>query len=470
MTVTLQDAINVIQAGDLARGKTLLAQVLQQDPSNEAAWIWMSGTVEDIDQRRYCLEKALEINPDNAAAQAGLARLGVQPPNAVPPTPLARKDHGLGQPSTGAPPTSPEEPAPEQPSATPAFVWPAQEETDEESTVVEETFIGDIVAAMNKDESSTPPTQDTDLNWLFQSPDETGSEMQSSEQGLRDMSDGLEPETSAEISEQELSAEPPAPEVSEEPSADQPQQQVEPTPGSGFSGLEPAEIAALKAAATPSPGQMWRDPNERSRRVVILTDRYLVGATIDLNRLTEIETMLQANQVLRSLLGHSARIIPIDRIISLQANPDFPTLQVSYLVSNNQRRQTFTLASVAQRDEVVEAFKSRHGAQFHTSIQKTNLWDAVAVPGLTLILLAMITGLLYFWATDLLLNADNPAAWLPDSFINWLTSNTDVNLPLYVVLVGGGLMLLVMLWLLLTLRKPGRTLVLKRKPEETHSS
>ena len=103
MTVTLQDAINVIQAGDTARGKALLAKVLQQDPNNEAAWIWMSGTVEDIYQRRYCLEKALEINPANAAAQAGLLRLGFQPPNAVPPTPLARRDHGLGQPSTGEP-------------------------------------------------------------------------------------------------------------------------------------------------------------------------------------------------------------------------------------------------------------------------------------------------------------------------------------------------------------------------------
>ena len=66
MTVTLQDAINAIQAGDLATGKSLLAKLLQQEPDNEAAWIWMSGTVEDIDQRRYCLEKALEINPANA--------------------------------------------------------------------------------------------------------------------------------------------------------------------------------------------------------------------------------------------------------------------------------------------------------------------------------------------------------------------------------------------------------------------
>ena len=57
-------------------GKQLLAKLLQQDPNNEAAWIWMSGTVEDIDQRRYCLEKALAINPDNATAQAGLLRLG----------------------------------------------------------------------------------------------------------------------------------------------------------------------------------------------------------------------------------------------------------------------------------------------------------------------------------------------------------------------------------------------------------
>ena len=146
---------------------------------------------------------------------------------------------------------------------------------------------------------------------------------------------------------------------------------------------------------------MARSPLKRSRRVTILTDRYLIAANTDLRNLSEIEAMLQMGQFPRRLLGHSARIIPLDRISSLQVNPDSPTLLINYLRNKDKRRQTFTLASAAQRDELMEAFKSRHGAQFHTTTQKPTCWDALAVPGLTLIVLALITGLLYFWAMDL---------------------------------------------------------------------
>ena len=468
MTVTLQDAINVIQAGDLARGKALLAKVLQQDPNNEAAWIWMSGTVDDIDQRRYCLEKALEINPANAAAQTGLLRLGFQPPNAVPPTPLARMDHGLGQPSTGEPaPVSPAElaasaepavppaaeplaaPPPAPRPATPAFVWPEQEETDEESTIVEETFIGDIVAAMNKDETSAPSTQDSDLDWLFQPAEALDASAKDPDQALRD----LLPDEAAEG---ELAFAQPTPDASQEAAVDD----------LAFAGLEPAEIAALEAAATPTPGLMWRFPAETSRRATILTDRYLISANIDPRHLAEIESMLQMGQFPRRLLGHRARLIPLERITALTANPGAPTLQVSYLRNQDTRQQTFILASPAQRDEVFETFKSRHGAQFHATTQRANLLDTLAVPGLTLLVLALITGLLYFWAMDVVVPPSSLGVWLPNTWTAWLASDAAVNLPLYVVLAGGGLMLLVMLWLVLTLRKPRRALVLKRISED----
>ncbi len=468
MTVTLQDAINLIQVGDLARGKALLAKVLQQDPNNEAAWIWMSGTVEDVDQRRYCLEKALEINPANAAAQAGLLRLGFQPPNAVPPTPLARMDHGLGQPSTGVPaPVSPAEvAAPAEPAAppaaepsaalppaprpsTPAFVWPEQEESDEESTIVEETFIGDIVAAMNKDESSAPSTQDSELDWLFQPAEALDASAKNPDQALRDLIPDEEAEGELDFAQPTLDA-------SQEPVED----------ALAFGGLEPAEIAALEAAATPTPGLIWRFPAETSRRATILTDRYLISANIDPRHLAEVESMLQMGQFPRRLLGHRARLIPLERITTVAANPGAPTLQVSYLRNQDTRQQTFILASPAQRDEVFETFKSRHSAQFHATTQRANVLDTLAVPGLTVIVLALITGLLYFWAMDVLYVPSNLGVWLPNAWLEWLSSDAAVNLPLYVVLAGGGLILLAMLWLVLALRKPRRAVVLKRIQED----
>ena len=435
MSVTLQDAINAIQAGDLASGKALLARLLQQEPTNEAAWIWMSGTVEDTDQRRYCLEKALEINPGNATAQAGLLRLGFQPPNAIPPTPLARKDHGLGLPEN-----KPEA----APSATPAFVWPEKDESGNDAPIVEETFIGDIVAAMNKDESSEQTPPDTDLNWLF-AEEETG---QTAEKTLREGLNDIEEEAAGEVSSSEAT-----------------QAAGEPPPTPAFTGLEADEIAALTAAARPSAGKMWRNPDERSRQLIIMTDRYLISARPDPKHLSEIEAMLETGQFPRRLLGHGAKMIPVERIASLQANENSAALTVNYQRNTDLRKQAFTLASEAQRDEVVEAFKTRQGAAFRAGVKTANLWDTLLVPGLTLLVIALITGLLYFWGMDLLINPQSLGRWVPEAWAAWLASDAAVNLPLYVVAAGGALMLLVMLWLVVNLRKPRRALWLERKPD-----
>jgi len=462
MTVTLQEAINAIQDGDLTGGKTLLAKILQQDPSNEAAWIWMSGTVEDVDQRRYCLEKVLEINPTNATAIAGLARLGFELPTATPPTPLARQDHGLGQPASVVEPAQP---------PTPAFVWPEQEESPDESTIVEETFIGDIVAAMNKEEPSEQPAVDTDLDWLLPEEDAAHAAADSGqalEEEQRYMLSGVEQKASVAIDAaegQSTSDQSPVEAHPESSSAAPAEEGSAEAPIPPFAGLSPDEVAALTAAATPVAGQLWRHPDERSRQLTLLTDRYLISARPDPKYLDEIETILQMGQLPRRLLGHGAKTIPIERITSLQANPNSPTLQVNYLRNNDTRKQNFTLADIAQRDEVVEAFKARQGAHFQETIITASLWDTLFVPGLTLVVLALITGLLYFWAMDLLINPHSLAQWLPDSITTWLSSDGAVNFPLYVVIAGGALMILVMLWLLVNIRKPRRNLVLERKPE-----
>jgi Tfp pilus assembly protein PilF len=63
----LQRAAALIKAGDKQGGQNLLVEVLAIDPRNEQAWLWMA-TVTTGDKRRYCLEKAVRINP-NAPVQ-----------------------------------------------------------------------------------------------------------------------------------------------------------------------------------------------------------------------------------------------------------------------------------------------------------------------------------------------------------------------------------------------------------------
>jgi tetratricopeptide (TPR) repeat protein len=71
----LQQAIAAIQAGDRKNAQRLLAEILQTDPQNENAWLWLSQIVESEERRQECLQRVLAINPNNRAAQAGLAKL-----------------------------------------------------------------------------------------------------------------------------------------------------------------------------------------------------------------------------------------------------------------------------------------------------------------------------------------------------------------------------------------------------------
>lgn len=72
----LDDAIAVIKAGDMEQGRRLLIEVLEEDPRNVQAWLWMSGVVRDPERRRQSLLAALEIDPDNELAKKGLAKFG----------------------------------------------------------------------------------------------------------------------------------------------------------------------------------------------------------------------------------------------------------------------------------------------------------------------------------------------------------------------------------------------------------
>lgn len=86
MQSQLQEAVNAIKSGNTDRAKQLLADVLKHNPQDENAWLWMTKCVTSNDEKRYCFERVLKINPQNQHAIEGIRRLN----NPVPPTPLPR--------------------------------------------------------------------------------------------------------------------------------------------------------------------------------------------------------------------------------------------------------------------------------------------------------------------------------------------------------------------------------------------
>ena len=86
----LQQAMEAIRAEQFAQAREILTNLLQTDQQNPDYWVWMSAAMETPKERLYCLQTAFKLDPDNIAAQRGLALLGaVTLPNPSQPFPIS---------------------------------------------------------------------------------------------------------------------------------------------------------------------------------------------------------------------------------------------------------------------------------------------------------------------------------------------------------------------------------------------
>lgn len=76
----LQDAVQAAQSGDHARARKLLLRLLQTDNREPLYWLLMSTAVESREERIYCLQNVLFLDPDNSAARHDLELLGAEIP------------------------------------------------------------------------------------------------------------------------------------------------------------------------------------------------------------------------------------------------------------------------------------------------------------------------------------------------------------------------------------------------------
>ena len=81
---TLHQAIAATRDGRRDDARALLLHLLEADPRNERAWLWLSGVVDDPEDVKICLENVLALNPSNPRARQGLewphARMGLPLP------------------------------------------------------------------------------------------------------------------------------------------------------------------------------------------------------------------------------------------------------------------------------------------------------------------------------------------------------------------------------------------------------
>jgi twitching motility two-component system response regulator PilG len=102
VSTLLQAGIAAAKKGDKAAARQVLTEAIRLDPNNELAWLWLSGVMELPHDTLRCLQRVLEINPNNTSAQAGLKwaqdRLGQSASPARPKT-----EPGKSRPETNRP-------------------------------------------------------------------------------------------------------------------------------------------------------------------------------------------------------------------------------------------------------------------------------------------------------------------------------------------------------------------------------
>ena len=74
----LNQAVQLIKSGNKIAALPILKEIVQAEPNNENAWLWLYSCVEKVEQKKYCLQQAIRINPDNQKAHEALLKLESQ--------------------------------------------------------------------------------------------------------------------------------------------------------------------------------------------------------------------------------------------------------------------------------------------------------------------------------------------------------------------------------------------------------
>ena len=71
----LRNAIELARAGNKSDARDIFMRVVDDDPQNELAWMWLAGLVDSLEDKIIACENVLVINPSNAKVQAYLDKL-----------------------------------------------------------------------------------------------------------------------------------------------------------------------------------------------------------------------------------------------------------------------------------------------------------------------------------------------------------------------------------------------------------
>lgn len=101
MSSQLHEAVRLAQAGNKDEARQMLRQIIQTDPNNEMAWLWLASVAAERGEYQHALQEVLRINPANQQARDLMAQLQQQQ---IPYTPTQQPAPYVPPAAYGAPP------------------------------------------------------------------------------------------------------------------------------------------------------------------------------------------------------------------------------------------------------------------------------------------------------------------------------------------------------------------------------
>ena len=470
----LIQAMSAKQIGDLKLAKQLLSQAIVQNPRDEGAWMLMAEVVEDAKLQRNCFERVLAINPNNATANAALAKLDTAPlemvikgernkPAETPTEPRkAEKIPPFTPPFTwdGQPeqylalgdltfPTTPEEETPEIPETPPTFDW--TNESSEPDKTIDKIFD----AVSNQEMASEAPPQ-KESNWL--------DNLRPSDEVIETPGIGKVPEAKKTMGQKvedpwlnELVGSDEAT-VTEPHTLTEDDFSVSAEPQLGLEAFAPDEKPSTSTAEPDS--LLWDNPQAKTDRLVILSYRSLIYANPQESDIPHIMGLFNENRMVRDLLGEKAHMIKLESIERVSTNPQTTKMVIEYKSDDKIISHELTFSSPQVRDEAFTALKYRLGAAFIQSGHTISLEDKILTPIVIIVLVAILSWIL-LGGIPLLSRArgfDTGAAQAFLSSMQQLIYQFSIIIIVVAVLICAACGV----WMALNLRKPSSEVVLKR--------
>jgi hypothetical protein len=466
MSDILIQAMSAKQRGDLNRAKQLLSQAIVQNPHDEGAWMLMADVVDDVKLRRNCLERVLAINPANEAANIALTKLNTSP---LGPVVRGERDKPIETPKFE-----------KTPPFTPPFTWSGEPEQflalgdltfpeipqDEEETQPPETLptfdwandseepdktIEKIFDAVSKPELASEPPPAVEKNWLDDlRPKDESEPVDEVQQATEDPwlielvgSDAEEIQTAkgSQAAQDIESMEPP-----EEP------QPLAESPSPAESNLDDFSVSsepewglaafAADEQTSSSIGEpdslLWDNPQAKSDRLVIISHHSLIYANPTESDIPHIFGLFKENKMIRDLLGDEARMIKLETIDQVSADPKSSNLIIDFTLDEKPATHELFFSSSQVRDE-----------------------DKILSPLAIFFLVAIIAAAL-LGGVPLLSNQPGFEQGTPQAILATVQGAIDAVGQITIILIAALICGVCIFWLVRNLRKPSDLMVLKR--------